>query len=219
MRSVFDAQLEEVNIELIKMGSLCEEALKCSAKVLFDADTDSLIKTEELEREIDIKERSIEDLCVKILLHQQPVAKDLRVVSSAMKMIADMERIGDQAKDIAELGEIICKKDIVSEVHIRKMYELAAAMLRDSIDAFVTKNIELAESIEHKDDEVDKCFDNVKGELIELLKKENSDNVTCLDILMVAKYLERIGDHAVNISEWVVYAIEGKKMNNYCTEN
>lgn len=211
MRSVFDAQLEEVNVELIKMGSLCEAALKCSAEVLFKGSDEALIKTGELEREIDIKERSIEDLCVKILLHQQPVAKDLRVVSSAMKMIGDMERIGDQAKDIAELGKIISTKDIMSEVHIRKMYELVAKMLCDSIDAFVNKNVELAKSIERKDDEVDKCFDSVKDELTMILKSENADNETCLDILMVAKYLERIGDHAVNVSEWVIYAIEGKK--------
>ena len=186
------------------MGSLCEAALKCSAEVLFKGSDEALIKTGELEREIDIKERSIEDLCVKILLHQQPVAKDLRVVSSAMKMIGDMERIGDQAKDIAELGKIISTKDIMSEVHIAKM-------LCDSIDAFVNKNVELAKSIERKDDEVDKCFDSVKDELTMILKSENADNETCLDILMVAKYLERIGDHAVNVSEWVIYAIEGKK--------
>ena len=219
MRSVFDAQLEEINVELIKMGSLCEAALKSSAEVLFQGNSESLIKTEDLEREIDIKERSIEDLCVKILLHQQPVAKDLRIVSSAMKMIGDMERIGDQAKDIAELGKIISAKDIMSEVHIRKMYELVTKMLCDSIDAFVNKNVELAKSIEYKDDEVDKCFDNAKNELTMLLKSENADSETCLDILMVAKYLERIGDHAVNVSEWVIYAIEGKKVNNCCTEN
>lgn len=219
MRSVFDAQLEEINVELIKMGSLCEAALKSSAEVLFQGNREALIKTEDLEREIDMKERSIEDLCVKILLHQQPVAKDLRIVSSAMKMIGDMERIGDQAKDIAELGKIISAKDIMSEVHIRKMYELVAKMLCDSIDAFVNKNVELAKSIEHKDDEVDECFDSIKDELTMLLKSENADNETCLDILMVAKYLERIGDHAVNVSEWVIYAIEGKKVNNYCTEN
>lgn len=215
MRTAFDAQLEEVNVELIKMGALCEEAMKNSAKALFEGDEQCLIKTEELEREIDIKERSIEDLCVKILLHQQPVAKDLRIVSSAMKMIADMERIGDQAKDIAELSKIIGHNEIISEVNIYKMYELTAKMLYDSIDAFVKKDLEKAKSIEFEDDTVDECFNEVKRELITLLKEDESEKEFVPDLLMVAKYLERIGDHAVNISEWVIYAITGEK---YCND-
>lgn len=211
MNSRFDMQLEELNTCLIKMGALCEEGLASSIKTLFEYNEQKVNKAEEIEKEIDAKERDIEDLCMKILIREHPVAKDLRVVSSAMKMISDMERIGDMARDIAELSKTVSDGKIMSEVHIKKMSALASKMLTDSVDAFVQKDLELARSVEKQDDGVDECFNVVKKELIDRLKAEGADEGLCLDALMVAKYLERIGDHAVNISQWVIYAITGSK--------
>lgn len=211
MRTRLDGQLEMLNIELIKMGALCEEALSCAMKALFERDEKFRIKTAAIEREIDSKERDIETLCMRMLLHQQPVATDLRAVSSAMRMISDMERIGDQAEDIAELSKSIGSEAVIDEVHLHDMANGAAKMVIDSVDSFVKSDLKLAKHVMLEDDTVDKCFDTVKELLIKELAQPNSDKESCLNILMAAKYLERIGDHATNIAEWVEYSVTGHK--------
>lgn len=210
MRSKFDEQLEYLNVELIKMGALCEEAISSAIKALLDDDREMARKTRDTDREIDQKERDIESLCLKLLLQQQPVARDLRVISSALKMISDMERIGDQASDIAEITEFISGSEVQSRVHIRDMALSAINMVTESIDSFVKKDMELAEHVIQSDDIVDDLFAKVKAELITLIKSDNGSAEVSMDLLMIAKYLERIGDHATNIAEWVLFSITGK---------
>ncbi len=209
MRSRFDEQLELLNIELIRMGSLCEEAIASAIKALLTDDLDMAQKVFSSEDEIDQKERDIESLCMKLLLQQQPVARDLRTISSALKMISDMERIGDQAADIAEIATFVTGMEEKSRIHIGEMGKAAIKMVTDSIDSFVKKDIDLAHSVIQYDDVVDNLFDTVKGELIDLIAEDKTKGEACMDLLMVIKYLERIGDHATNIAEWVEYSISG----------
>ncbi len=211
MRAKLDGQLEMLNTELIKMGSLCEEALSCAVKALFERSERFRIKTASIEREVDAKERDIETLCMRLLLQQQPVAADLRTVSSAMRMISDMERIGDQAEDIAELSKSIGGGDVINEVHLHDMANGAARMVINSVDSFVRRDLKLAKQVILADDDVDRRFNTVKELLIKELAQPGSDKESCLNILMAAKYLERIGDHATNIAEWVEYSITGHK--------
>lgn len=209
MRNKFDTQLEVLNNDLISMGALCENAIDCAVRALNHNDlvlAESAINTE---KEIDQKERDIETLCLKLLLQQQPVAKDLRLISSALKMITDMERIGDQASDIAELVKFINLSESKNYVHISDMAEATIKMVTESINAFVKRDLELANSVVEYDDIVDDLFLKAKNDLINLIAKDTKYGEQALDILMIAKYLERIGDHAVNIAEWVVFAITG----------
>ena len=209
MRNKFDHQLEKLNLELITMGALCEDAISASVKGLLDDNDELCQKAVSTEEEINRKERDIESICMKLLLEQQPVARDLRVISSALKMISDMERIGDQAYDIAEIAKFIKNSNVKSRVHI---YELAAAaikMVTDSVDSFVKKDIELARAVMDYDDKVDNLFNCIKDELVQLISEDRANGEFCIDLLMIAKYLERIGDHAVNIAEWVEYSITG----------
>ena len=214
MRNRFDEQLNTLNKELVIMGALCEKAISCAVKYLTDGDEAMRADCIEADSQIDRKERDIETLCMKLLLHQQPVAKDLRVVSSALKMISDMERIGDQASDIAEISPYITKSSIKNKTHIAQMAEATIKMVTDSVDSFVNNDIQLARSAIACDDTVDDLFDEVKSELIKAIS-EGSDNAEALiDLLMIAKYFERIGDHAENIAEWVIYSITGKHAEN-----
>lgn len=211
MRSRFDEQLEQLNVEMIRMGALCEDAISYAVRVLMGENNlaEQVYKTD---HEIDQKEREIESLCMRILLQQQPVARDLRQVSSALKMISDMERIGDQASDITELGGYIQGNEIESHLHIRDMADAACQMVTKSIDSFVKKDLKLTREVIADDDIVDDLFDKVKRELIGLLGQEHAElqmGETCIDLLMAAKYLERIGDHATNIAEWVEYFLTG----------
>lgn len=211
LRSKFDEQLNVLNNDLIEMGSLCEKAIGLSIKALTERNKKNAEDARAVSGEIDEKEREIENMCLKLLLQQQPVARDLRVISSALKMVTDMERIGDQAEDIAE---IVMTANIYAneEAHtIREMAEAAAKMVTDSIDAFVNKDIELAKKVIAYDDVVDDCFDKTKSILIEYFSKPETDGEYALDLLMIAKYFERIGDHAVNIAEWVIFSITGTK--------
>lgn len=211
MRKTFDGQLENLNEELISMGTLCEQAIAMSAKALVSGDIASAKKVPELSVEIDRKEREIESLCMKLLLQQQPVATDLRVISSALKMITDMERIGDQSADIAE---IITMANIDASDDMLAIQDMAVAvikMVNESIDAFVAKDIALAHAVVAYDDVVDDCFDQIKKTLIERFSKPETDGEYALDLLMIAKYFERIGDHAVNIAEWVIFSITGNR--------
>lgn len=212
MRNRFDEQLEQLNVGLIKMGALCEESIACAVKALFDEKTSEMItKVNDNEEETDHMEHDIEALCMKLLLHQQPVAKDLRCVSSALKMISDMERIGDQSQDIAEIAGFVHSTELAVKVHISDMANEAISMVTMSVDSFVRKDVKLAKEAIEADDKVDARFLEVKRELIELVRSDSGDAEYFMDLLMAAKYLERIADHATNIAEWVVYSITGER--------
>lgn len=210
MRNRFDEQLLQLNNELIRMGALCEEAIAYAVKYLTEHDGEMKENAIYTEKQIDRKERDIESHCMKLLMHQQPVATDFRLVTSALKMISDMERIGDQAEDIAEIAEYVHLSDLGSRVHITDMAEAVVHMVNNSIDSFVKKDIETAYSVIVMDDTVDGLFLKVKKELIEAVQNEHDDAESLVDLLMIAKYFERIGDHAENIAEWVIYAITGQ---------
>ena len=211
MATHFERQLEALHVQIITMGSFCEKAISLSNKSIRGEDCIKAIF--ETDREIDTKEREIENLCMRILLHQQPVARDLREVSAALKMISDMERIGDQAADIADLSKYIDEKHVEIPPLIGKMAEMTVNMVTESVDAFVKRDLELCRKVIDDDDQVDDAFNQIKEELAELMY-QNLDAKAGLDLLMTAKYMERIGDHAVNIAEWVEYAITGEHRNN-----
>ncbi len=213
MRTKFDEMLSELNLEMIKMGALCEEAITCAVKALLDDDEEMVKAAFSAERAIDEKEREIEASCMKLLLRQQPVAKDLRIISSALKMISDMERIGDQAADIAEITRFTSGKDIPANVHIKEMAKETVKMVTESINSFVKNDTNGAEYVIMEDDKVDELFLKVKNELIAMIVESPENGVHYIDILMIAKYLERIGDHATNIAEWVDYSVTGSHRN------
>lgn len=210
MRNHFDEQLMHLNTELITMGALCEQAISETAKYLIDNDESLKERVFETDRNIDRKERDIENLCMKLLLQQQPVAKDLRTISSALKMISDMERIGDQASDIAEIVCFVNKSGMSGKVHIADMARATIKMVTDSIESFVRNDLDIAYSVIRHDDIVDGLFIKVKNELISGVKEESESAEALIDLLMIAKYFERIGDHAENIAEWVIYSITGE---------
>ena len=210
MRNRFDEQLNTLNNELITMGALCEEAISSAVKLLIDNDVKMKENVLDADKQIDQKEREIETLCMKLLMQQQPVASDLRTISSALKMISDMERIGDQASDIAEIAEYAYGSGMESETHIADMARATIQMVTDSIDSFVKKDVDLAHTVIEHDNTVDDLFDKVKGELISAIENKAANAEALIDLLMIAKYFERIGDHAENIAEWVIYSITGK---------
>ncbi len=214
MRMNFDRQLDHLNIELIKMGSLCEEAIGKTGIILTQNDMTLIEQVFELEEQIDRKHREIENLCMKLIMQQQPVAGDFRIVSSTFKMISDLERIGDQASDIAEiLGYIGGKTSAVSAV-IADMARACIKMLTDSIDSFVKRDADTAKKVMDYDDVVDDLFTKAKIEITEMIRNEPENGELCIDLLMIAKYFERIGDHTTNIAEWVQYAVTGKYKEN-----
>ena len=206
MRSRFDEQLAQLERELIEMGALCEESIALAAKSLGDGRLARQVAP--LDTEIDRKERDIESLCLKLLLQQQPVARDLRQISAALKMITDLERIGDQAEDIAEIV-ISLSGACGHNAHIDQMAQATIKMVTDSLDAFVRRDLTLAWSVIEYDDVVDRLFDECKQDLIAEIAQNPTDGERVLDVLMIAKYLERIGDHATNIAEWVEFSITG----------
>jgi len=214
MRKAYDNQLAILHESLIRMGALCEDAIACAAKALLDGDDELRVATREKEQEIDIAEREIEQLCVRLLLHQQPMASDLRHITAAQKMITDMERIGDQAADIAEISEFLKGSSVNSDVHIADMSRVVSKMVTESIDAFVVRDYDKARAVIAEDDVADDLFSKIKIELIEQLRSNRSLAEDCLDLLMIAKYFERIGDHAVNIAEWVIYYLTGTYKEN-----
>lgn len=211
MRSRFDEQLELLHKELIKMGALCENAIANAAKALSKGNIKMAKKVPELSAEIDRKERNIETMCMKLLLQQQPVAKDLRMISSALKMVTDMERIGDNSGDIAEIVTMANILPSDNTENIQNMARATIKMVTDSIDAFVKKDIALASAVISYDDVVDGYFDEIKTDLIEQFGNPESNGEKVLDLLMIAKYFERIGDHAVEIAKWVLFSITGNK--------
>ena len=210
MRSKFDEQLALLNRELIEMGALCEEVIALSSKALTELDKTLAAKVAPLDTEIDQKERTIESMCLKLLLQQQPVARDLRQISAALKMITDMERIGDQAEDIAEIISFIDGHTSENDTLMREMAKAVIQMVTESVDAYVKHDIALAEKVIADDDIVDDYFDSVKKKLIGSIARNPGDGEYALDILMIAKYFERIGDHAVNIAEWVIFSVTGE---------
>lgn len=211
MRNRFDRQLEQLNNELINMGSLIEEAIEMAITALIKQDVKKAKDVVEFDEEIDEKEREIESLCLKLLLQQQPVARDLRQISAALKMITDMERIGDHAADISEMTILMADKPYIRNIdHLQTMAKETMVMLVKSIEAYVERNQEKAEKVIANDDVIDDLYDEIKMELIEAIQKDANNGEQATDLLMVAKYLERIGDHATNIAEWVIFSITGK---------
>jgi len=213
MRSRFDEQLALLHNELISMGALCEEAIALAAKCLSSCDANSAKKAAALDNEIDQKERDIESLCLKLLLQQQPVARDLRQISAALKMITDMERIGDQAQDIADIITALNGRIPPKTLPIYQMEQVTIKMVMGSVDAYVKKDLGLTKTVIEYDDIVDDCFCKMKESLIKDIAENPSDGEYALDLLMIAKYFERIGDHAVNIAEWVQFSILGHHPN------
>lgn len=214
MRNKFDKQLEVLNKDLIEMGALCENAIDCAVRALLDHDLEVADEAIAIEEEINQVERDIETLCLKLLLKQQPVATDLRLISSALKMITDMERIGDQAADIAEIVMHAEIRGGYNIEHLKKMTKCVSKMVTESVDAFVGRNLDLARDVIARDDEVDALFIAINNDLIKYIKEDTENASTALDLLMVVKYLERIGDHAVNIGEWVEFSITGTHRKN-----
>ena len=209
MRERFEQQLQLLNQALTKMGSLCEQIITLAAQALTDWDENLAKKVAEVDSEIDKMECSIEGTCLRLLLQQQPVATDLRVISAALKMITDMERIGDQAEDIAEIITFLKGRAAAESVQIREMARETITMVTGSVDAYVRQDLELAQAVLNHDDIVDAYFDRVKKNLIDMIAKNPKDGEFALDLLMIAKYFERIGDHATNIAEWVVFSVTG----------
>ena len=209
MRNRLDQQLAQLNRELIEMGALCEEVIAMSCRAMLEGDVPMAKKVAPLDSEIDQKERDIESLCLKLLLQQQPVARDLRQISAALKMITDMERIGDQAEDIAEIVEFLMGRSVENGDMLEDMSRAVIKMVTESVDAYVKHDIMLAEKVVSDDDTVDACFEKVKTALIDRIAQNPADGAYALDLLMIAKYFERIGDHAVNIAEWVMFSVTG----------
>ena len=201
-RQAYQEQLLKLNGELIEMGDLCEEAMSLVMKALREKDEEIAVSVHKIEQKIDQKERDIEAMCMTLLLRQQPVSGDLRSISSALRMIADMERIGDQTADIADVSRHLT--DFQLEVHPK--------MVNDSVNAFVRKDDKLAAEVIATDDQVDRLFEEIKMELMEEIAKNPNSSGSELDVLMIAKYMERIGDHAVNLGEWVHYYVYGEKL-------
>ena len=215
MRNRFDHQLERLNAELTEMGELIEDAIDGAISTLTDRSEEQKKQTDQFEKEINQKESDIESLCLKLLLQQQPVASDLRLISAALKMITDMERIGDQAADIADLS-LFMPTDPPSDRMERLMLMANATtrMVKKSVQAFVDRDMELAQKVCAADDTVDELFAQVKSDLIAWIRQDVDNGELALDLLMVAKYFERIGDHAVNLAEWVIFSITGQHRLN-----
>ncbi len=214
MRDAYHAQLEELHAELKEMGALCERAVTCAVKAASTGSTLMGDKAQEADSQIDHKERDIEALCMKLLLKQQPVASELRDISAALKMITDLERIGDQASDIAEIARFTLGNNGSVAATLDQMAQSVTRMVVDSITSFIQRSLSLAREVIARDDTVDALFDRIKGELITAIAANSEDGERWLDMLMVAKYLERIGDHATNVAEWAEYAITGRRSKN-----
>lgn len=211
MRSKFDEQLKLLNEEMIQMGTMIEVNIQRAIDALVNSDVETAKEIMAMDVQVDKKQRDIESLCFNLLIQQQPVAKDLRAITAAMKMVTDMERIGDHAADISEMTIMLSEEERIGSYDtIIKMAAEASVMLISSIDAFAQKDVTKAQAVIEHDDIVDALFDKIKSELIELIKKDTERGEQEIDMLMIAKYLERIGDHATNIAEWVIYSLDNK---------
>lgn len=211
MRNKFDEQLEELHNELLQMGTLLEQGINFSNSALLEQNTSFAKKAIDIEDAVDKKEKIIEELCLKLLLHQQPVAKDLRIISSALKMITDMERIGDQIADISEIVlKMIGSISIIKLEHLNQMAIATSKMISSAINAFVKNDVETVKNVIKMDDVVDILFYELRKDLVDLLREDIDCGNQVLDFLMIAKYYERIGDHCVNIAEWILFSLTGK---------
>ncbi len=210
-RTEFDRELEQLHLELIRMGGMIEAAIDQSIQALEKHDQTLAAKVVSGDKDIDNMERDIESRCLHLLLRQQPVAKDLRAVSTALKIITDMERIGDHASDIADLSMRFGDEPYIKTMeHVPMMASTASGMVKDSINAFVKSDVEASQEVIERDDEVDRMFETIKQDIISVLVKTPNFADQAIDFLMIAKYLERIGDHAVNIAEWVIFYMTGE---------
>lgn len=212
MRNRFEEQLHTLNEQIITMGAMVESAIASAARALENRDIALAQKVADADNTIDEKEREIEHLCLKLLMQQQPVASDLRMISAAMKMITDIERVGDQAEDIALLTIMLCKQNAVlsTALELKEMAKATIHMVSGAIDAFVRKDTELVQEIINYDDIVDEQFNNIRKKLVASIRENQDAGETAIDEMMIAKYFERIGDHAVNIAEWVEFSLTGK---------
>ena len=209
MRDYFQEQLNELNRELTRMGAACEEIIALASHALTDWDEELVRKVSTIGSQIDESERTIESICLKLLLRQQPVARDLRQISAAMKMITDMERIGDQAEDIVEIVPYMTAHPDEKFPKIREMAKAAQAMVTEAVDAYVKQDLNMARKVMAHDDVVDSYFSQVKSGIIDIIAAEPAHGEYALDLLMIAKYFERIGDHCTNIAEWVEFSLTG----------
>ncbi len=211
MRERFNQELNDLNNELIKMGAMCEEAINKAVKLLEADSFDEKLynDVENMEEETDKKEKEIESRCLKLIFSQQPVASDLRLISAVLKMISDLERIADQAQDIADLTKEMAPNVMRQHVSLGVMGRLVATMVNDSVASFVKRDTTLAKEVMKRDEDVNKHFDTIKNEVAKLISGDDNEGETLVDILMIAKYLERIGDHSTNIAEWVDFAVNG----------
>ena len=211
MRNKFDEQLKQLNNEMIEMANMIESAIQNAITAFLKQDVDTAKRIMNSDEIVDQKQKTIEGICFQLLIQQQPVARDLRTITAAMKMVTDMERIGDQTADIADISKYVTNFQFEVHPSIFKMGKVVSKMVNDSVNAFVRKEEKLARQVIDTDDEVDRLFEVVKRELVDDIRKnkDREQEGYELDILMVAKYLERIGDHAVNLGEWVVYSIQG----------
>ena len=207
MRNLYQEQLWNLNQELIQMGAACEEIIALAAQSLTDYTEDLKEKTDHVGAVIDESERTVENICLKLLLRQQPVASDLRQISAAMKMITDMERIGDQAEDIVDLIAKMSRS--AEDGPLQKMAKAAQTMVTEAVDAYVKQDLTLAKKVMGDDDIVDDYFNQIKTDIIAIIASDPTDGEYALDLLMIAKYFERIGDHCTNIAEWVVFSLTG----------
>lgn len=218
MRDLYQEQLRTLHREMTEMGVLCVQSVALAVRVVTRGEGDLAEQVRRMEMDIDKKERDIESLCLKLILRQQPVATDLREVSSALKMISDLERIGDQAADIAELARFVPREGEKTQADLREMAKETIRMVSDSIDAFVKRDLALARRVIAYDDVVDRWFERIKGDLVRAIAADGSQGSQWLELLMAAKYLERIGDHATNIAEWVEYTILGRHVQGAGTQ-
>ena len=209
MRDFFQEQLKELNRELVKMGADCEEIIALASDSLTGWNAELAKNVGDIGARIDESYRTVENICLKLLLRQQPVARDLRVISAAMKMITDMERIGDQAEDIVDLVPKMEVRPDEKYPKIREMAKAAQAMVTESVDAYVRQDLELAHAVMKHDDIVDDYFNRVKAGIIGIIAENHTEGEYALDLLMIAKYFERIGDHCTNIAEWVEFSVTG----------
>ena len=214
MRSKFDQQLAALNQELTEMGATCAQAIGLAAQALEQQDVALAAPVGQLEEQTNEQERTIEALCLKLLLQQQPVARDLRQISAALKMITDLERIADQAADISEIALQFGSEQYIKEPeHIAEMAKLATAMVKDSVESYINRDVALARSLDARDDRVDELFETVKRDLVALIRLDGANADQAILFMMIAKYLERIGDHAVNVAEWVEFVRTGRYHN------
>lgn len=212
MREYFDLELANLNNQLVGMGTLVEGAIKNAVEIIANNSKEFLDKAREQEELINTSERKIQNHCIRLLLHQAPVAHDLREVSSALKIITDLERIGDQAIDIAEVSQYIkSRNNVVNVTHIDEMASEASKMVTLAVDAFVKKDFDLAKTVSKRDDVIDELFNKVKEETVDIIRRDKALGAEAIDLMLIAKYLERIGDHAVNIAEWIAFSITGSR--------